>query len=73
VEIYPNPTNSILNIKNDYNTKINRISIYNSLGQKQIEIYQNTNQIDISKLKNGVYFIEFETDGKHIRKNIIKK
>jgi len=73
VEVYPNPTNSILNIKNDYNTKINRISIYNSLGQKQIEIYQNTNQIDISKLKNGVYFIEFETDGKHIRKKIIKK
>lgn len=73
VEIYPNPTNSVLNIKNDYNTKINRIFIYNSLGQKQIEIYQNTNQIDISKLKNGVYFIEFESEEKFIRKKIIKK
>jgi len=73
VEIYPNPTNSVLNITSENENKISRISIYNSLGQKVLEINKSVNQIDLSNLKKGIYFIEFETDGKHIRKKIIKK
>ncbi len=57
--IYPNPTNSILNIPSAFGQNYN-FSIYNSLGQKVH--YQNNlskqSVIDVSNLSKGLYFIE---------------
>lgn len=72
MEIFPNPTTSVLNIKND-NSEINKISIYNALGQKEMEIKHSTNQIDITRLKNGIYIIEIDLNGRIFREKIIKE
>lgn len=54
IQIYPNPTSEILIINSDH--EFNSIVIYNTLGQKVYETaYQN--KIDISALKEGLYYI----------------
>ena len=52
--IYPNPTNSILNIQSD--NVIQGISIYNYLGELVIqENGQALNQINVERLNKGIY------------------
>ncbi len=60
-EIYPNPTNSILSIK-DKNQQLQNatIEIKNTLGQiVYFDVYSN--QIDVSHLPAGIYFITLNT------------
>lgn len=53
VDIYPNPTTSVLNVKSD--GKIN-ISLYNSYGQLVInEQSYRFSQIEVSQLPTGIY------------------
>lgn len=72
ITIYPNPTNSDLNIKSE--TIINSIEIFNSLGHRVYQEYINSKEklIDISSLSNGVYLIRFNTDNGYIKKKFIK-
>ena len=68
--VYPTPTESILNIKSK--TKIIKIEIYNKLGQKIKETTEN--QIDISNLTQGLYFLKAEDiNGDYGVKKIVKK
>ena len=54
--IYPNPTNSILNIQSD--KVIQKVSIYNYLGELVIqENGQALNQINVEQLNKGIYVI----------------
>jgi uncharacterized delta-60 repeat protein len=58
--ISPNPTNSILNIATQETLKY--INIIDLLGRKtNITNFEN-NTIDVSKLQNGIYFIEIATE-----------
>jgi len=72
LEIYPNPTSQTVFIKHVGSQQIKSILIYNTLGQKEIQINKNLNQIDISYLDNGIYIIEIELNGGIIRQKIIK-
>lgn len=61
--IYPNPTNSILNInspKNNYSIKI-----YNLVGQLVLSKENNDGfqNLDVRNLNSGLYFIELKSDG----------
>ena len=68
--VYPTPTENILNIKSK--TEISKIEIYSKLGQKLKETTQN--QIDISNLTQGLYFVKVEdVNGNFGVKKIIKK
>ncbi len=68
--IYPTPTENILNIKSK--TEIVKIKIYSQLGQKIKETTQN--QIDISNLTQGLYFVKVEdVNGNMGVKKIVKK
>ena len=60
--IYPNPTNSILNIKTD--EKISKIDVYNLQGQR-IKTLKNK-QINIQKLSSGIYIIKITTTDKKV-------
>ena len=60
--IYPNPTNSILNIKTD--EKISKIDVYNLQGQR-IKTLKNK-QINIQKLSSGIYIIKVTTTDKKV-------
>lgn len=53
--LYPNPTNSILNIEGDH--LVRYIEVYNMLGQL-VQTYQTTtNNIDVAHLQTGTYVI----------------
>ncbi len=62
--IYPNPTNSILNIETKKTIEVTSINIYNVLGQVVLVIpnAQQTKSVDVSSLKTGNYFIKIVSD-----------
>lgn len=64
-KVYPNPTNNIFKVQTDY--KIEKVSIYNLLGQKIALFSGNSNEYSIEKLEVGTYIIEIESEkGKNI-------
>lgn len=70
--ISPNPVTDILNIKN--NQTINKVNVFNQLGQMVHEKEYNTNevQLDFSGLKTGIYFIAVDSDKKQSTFKIVK-
>ena len=72
ISIYPNPTNSEVNISSE--NIINSIEIFNSLGQRVYYSVVNSTEkiIDISSFTNGVYILGVNTENGVIRKKIIK-
>ncbi|NLA23537.1 MAG: T9SS type A sorting domain-containing protein [Bacteroidales bacterium] len=73
INIYPNPTEDILNIKVSENEKNKTISI-RSIDGKLIEIHQEAlTQLNISNLRAGVFIVEVETDRGNFNKLVIKK
>lgn len=71
VSIYPNPTNGILNIETDVNKSISAVSVFDITG-KEMQIKNVQNQVDVSNLQSGVYFIKFSIDDKMYMKKFIK-
>ena len=62
ITIFPNPVPSILHFDIDASVKIDYVEILNSLGQT-IQSETNTkNEIDVSKIPNGIYFVKFVTN-----------
>ena len=72
IEIYPNPTHSILNIEKPDNIKINKIEIFDILGKKVFIDKKNYKQISLKTLKTGIYFINIQSDRGIIVFKIIK-
>ena len=72
VVMYPNPTSSVLNIEGI--TAIKAIELYSTLG-KQISISPNDfTRIDVSHLKNGVYFLKIiDNQNRAVIKKFIKQ
>ncbi len=69
--VYPVPTTGVLTIKS--NTNITQIEIYNPLGQLVLS-NTNENQIDISSVSQGLYFIKIEDEnGNFGTKKVVKK
>ena len=69
IKVYPNPASNILKIIGINN--IFRIKIYSVSGKLVKEDSTIKNEVDIRKLKNGVYFININSsDGKYIKKFI---
>ena len=68
--IYPNPVKDILTIKGV--SQISKISIYTLSGQLLIEHKGNTNTIDVSEFKDGIYFLTITTELGEINKKIVK-
>ena len=56
--LYPNPTDGILNIKTKKDIAISSISIYNTLGQLVLVATGNNNSIDVANLKTGSYLLK---------------
>jgi len=74
---YPNPTNGILVINNDFSEIISDIKVYNLYGEEVTGyIYYNkiSNSINLSNIENGIYFLQLKTlDGNAIIQKIIKQ
>ncbi|WP_299335310.1 T9SS type A sorting domain-containing protein [uncultured Psychroserpens sp.] len=58
--IYPNPAQTHISIKGDFNEAIS-ISVLNTLGQQVMSSkVMNNQRLDISKLETGLYIIKFD-------------
>jgi photosystem II stability/assembly factor-like uncharacterized protein len=71
--IYPNPGKDILKIH--HHSKQTLVEIYSILGDK-IAVYQLTNddnEINISNLSPGIYFVTTIMDGKKFTKKLVKE
>ena len=70
--IYPNPTNSKVNIKSE--NKFDEVEIYNILGQKVLssKILENQ-EIDMSSLTSGTYFLKLKSESLIKNAKIIKQ
>ena len=67
ITIYPNPATNVINIFGD---SVLEVKIYNNIGQLILNEY-NTNEINVSKLTNGIYILSIETlTGNTIQKKI---
>lgn len=73
IEIYPNPSNSILYIQNNSSNEILSYTIYDNTSRIVLQGRNINSFIDISSFSNGIYFIEINTDPGIYREKIIKQ
>ncbi len=69
--IYPNPTNSVLNIQAPDDVNIISTNVYNLLGQKILS--GKGKSIDVSKLSTGTHVLEITTEQGTFHKKFIKQ
>ncbi len=68
---YPNPTKGVINIDFPEDNTDFVVRVYNLFGQK-VSCLKNSKQINLTKVNNGIYFIEVESKGKIFMGKIIK-
>lgn len=66
INVYPNPTNSILKIEEFSHNTYDAVKIINHLGQDVINYRERKGSIDISKLTKGIYTIIFSKNNAKI-------
>ncbi|REC47002.1 fibronectin type III domain-containing protein [Chryseobacterium pennipullorum] len=71
IMIYPNPVTTILHVKNI--SKKAKYKIYNAAGQVIADGILLNNQINVSRLINGVYVIDIDDNGTTAQKKFIKE
>lgn len=71
LQIFPNPAKNVVQIKN--NSKINKITIFDSLGKIILIQTKNMNEIDVESLSKGIYLIEALTENEIIHSKLIKE
>lgn len=70
ITIFPNPTKDIIKIESS--DKIKTVKIYNITGELVLET-ELLNEIDLSSLKTGLYFVSVQTENHHKNIKIIKE
>ncbi|MBO9583597.1 MAG: T9SS type A sorting domain-containing protein [Flavobacterium sp.] len=70
--VYPNPTNGILNLSLENNTKSD-VRLYNALGQQLLNttFEGSTQQLDLNNFGRGIYLLQVISDDKVTTKKII--
>ena len=72
--IYPNPTQSLVNFKYLKNGSNYRVKIIDYLGKQLMDKTINaTDNLDLSSVSNGIYFIKISTDNQSKIIKLIKK
>jgi len=69
-EMYPNPSNDVVNISSDYTSSDASIVVSNILGQQELSMnMSNTGltTIPVDQLSNGVYFVSISQNGKVLK------
>jgi len=70
IRIFPNPTNSTINVSGIIPEQI---TIYSIDGKRMQPFATNSNSIDVSALPTGMYILELLYEGRFIREKIIKE
>lgn len=71
IAIYPNPVSDELHVQIPSDSKVQKIVIYNSLGQKVLE--SSSLDFSVSQLSTGIHIVEIVTTEGVFHKKIIKK
>ena len=73
IKMYPNPVNNSLTI--DANSSIQKVSVYNILGQEVMSVSPKSNSttLQTSSLQKGVYMVRTDIDGNISTSKIIKE
>ncbi len=61
LSLYPNPATEVLQINNPNNVVIKQVKVYNLLGKEVLQVQDRSNDIVISRLHPGVYFVKLIT------------
>lgn len=70
LNIFPNPAQDYISIGEDYSS----LQVYNVSGSLVMDIHQNQDQVNVSDLSSGVYFIQMTAfDGNVKQSKFIKK
>jgi hypothetical protein len=69
--IFPNPAADRITITSNDISKLERVNIYNQLGQKVLTNHRIRDVIDVSILDQGIYIVELEFDEIKVRKKLI--
>ena len=70
VKIFPNPTSNFLTIQSP-TVAITKISVFDLQGKKVLIKTNNLDNINVSKLNRGIYFLKLETNQSVLTKKII--
>ena len=67
--VYPNPSNDSFQVTNLGDQKIDGLVLYNQLGQMVRQTSKD--QMNISNLSNGIYFLEVMLEGERVLKKVM--
>lgn len=70
LRVYPIPARDYINLKLPNTNKIKKVSVYNTLGETIFTDLNVQNKINVSYLKQGIYFLEVTTDTKRYTRTI---
>ncbi|MBW2963022.1 T9SS type A sorting domain-containing protein [Mesonia aestuariivivens] len=73
--IYPNPTSGVINFRLDNNLDIDSVKIY-AINGKIVKTFsekelKNNNQINVSELLSGVYFLQLQSKKSEVTRKLI--
>jgi hypothetical protein len=71
IRVYPNPATGELHVTS-HSSLVTTIEVFDMYGRKQNAENRKQNEIDISELKAGIYFIRIQTEKGIIAQKIIK-
>ncbi|WP_299362994.1 FG-GAP-like repeat-containing protein [Winogradskyella sp.] len=71
--VYPNPVNDVLIIKTSTDLTEKIATVFDITGKRVYNQELSNNEIDVSGLQGGVYFLKIESNGKSIRRKFVKK
>ena len=73
LEVYPNPTSSIVRMDNNFDISKAKISVIDVAGKNiEIPIDYNLNLIDFSSVDSGIYFVKVLFNNNQLIKKVIK-
>lgn len=73
ITIYPNPVDAILKIQTSAVLTEKIATIFDISGKRVFNQRITNNQLNVSSLQGGIYFLRIESDGRSIRRKFIKK
>lgn len=71
ISFFPNPASSFITITTPQGEPALEVTIYNHLGQKVLTAKPVNNEVDVSGLKAGGYFLEVKLNNNLLRTNLI--
>lgn len=71
ISIYPNPSSDVLHIQMPSTTSLEKVTIYNNLGQKVME--NSSLDFSVTALSTGVHYIDIQTADGTFHKKFLKK